>query len=141
VRAVDTNVLVYAHRQELPLHEPARQRLTELAEGVATWGIPVFCIGEFVRVVTHRRIFSPPSSLDVALAVIDAIAQSPSLRILAPDGEYWTAFRTLASSAKASGNLAFNAQIAAVCASHGATLITADRDFSRFHLDVEIFGA
>ena len=140
MKAVDTNVLVYAHREEMPLHAAAHRRLTELAQSAVPWGIPVFCVGEFVRVVTHRRIFCPPSSLETALGFIDAVSKSPSLMLLGPDGDYWTTFRDLALSAKASGNLAFDAQIAAVCASHGATLITADRDFSRFAVELEVFS-
>lgn len=137
MKAVDTNVLVYAHREEMPLHEAARACLEELAEGAAPWGLPVFCIGEFVRVVTHRRIFHPPSSLDQALAVIDALAASPGLRLLAPDAEYCAIFRTMSEAAKATGNLAFDTQIASVCHSHGATLVTADRDFARFGIQTE----
>ena len=66
--AVDTNILVYAHRKELPDHALALSRLTELAQGRTPWAMPVFCLGEFLRVVTHPRIFDPPSTLDEALA-------------------------------------------------------------------------
>ena len=64
--AVDTNVLVYAHREELPQHQQARARLVELAEGPALWGIPVFCLGEFLRVVTHPCLFDPPFEIGEA---------------------------------------------------------------------------
>jgi uncharacterized protein len=141
VIAIDTNVLVYAHREEMPLHAEAKARLTELGEGAVPWGLPVFCIGEFVRVVTHRRIFTPPSTIEQSLDFIGAISESPMLRMLAPDAEYWSLFRALTAEARASGNLAFDAQIAAVCVSHGARLITADRDFTRFDLNVELLGA
>ena len=57
--AVDTNVMVYAHREQLPQHERALEWLTYLAEGRVPWAIPVFCIGEFVRVTTHPRVFDP----------------------------------------------------------------------------------
>jgi predicted nucleic acid-binding protein len=61
--AVDTNVLVYAHREGLPKHRAARQRLLEVAEGRARWAIPVFCLGEYLRVVMHPRVFDPPTPL------------------------------------------------------------------------------
>lgn len=140
MNAVDTNVLIYAHRAEMPLHDVGVARLTELAEGDAPWGIPIFCVGEFVRVVTHARVFVPPTTLVQALAFIGALAESPSMRFLAPDAEYWSLFSTIATAANATGNLAFDAQIAAVCVAHGARLITADRDFSRFEIDVERLG-
>jgi hypothetical protein len=130
--AVDTNVLVYTHREEFPDHPAAMKRIVALAEGAAPWGIPIFCLGEFVRVVTHRRILSPPSTLAQATAFLDALAASESFRLLVPDDGYWTELRTLLTSAKATGNLAFDAQIAALCVRHGATLLTQDRDFARF---------
>ncbi len=64
--AVDTNILVYAHRAELPLLGAARARLSELAGSPARWGIPVFCEGEFMRVITHPRLFNPPHSAEEA---------------------------------------------------------------------------
>jgi predicted nucleic acid-binding protein len=65
--AVDTNVLIYAHRRETERHAQALRRLSALAEGDSPWGLPVFCITEFVRVVTHLRVFTPPSDLRTAL--------------------------------------------------------------------------
>ena len=66
--AVDTNVLVAAHLEDLPKHRLALERLSELASGDTPWAVPVFCFGEFARVVTHPRLFDPPSTLDEAIA-------------------------------------------------------------------------
>lgn len=131
--AVDTNVLVYASRTEMPLHEPARVVLTRLAEGRAAWALPVFCIGEFIRIVSHPRLFSPPVSAPRALAMIDALLESPSVRLLVPGDGYLPLLRTLLEASGVSGNLVFDAQIAALCLESGATtLLTEDRDFARF---------
>jgi toxin-antitoxin system PIN domain toxin len=133
VIAVDTNILVYAHRTEAPKHERALQWLTNLAEGNIPWCLPVFCLGEFVRVVTHRSIFEPPSSLQQALEALDGLLASPSIRLLSPASHYFELLSKTLRSAEATGNMAFDAQIAAVCREHGVrTLLTADRDFSRF---------
>jgi toxin-antitoxin system PIN domain toxin len=132
VIAIDTNVLVYAHREEYPLHDKAKARIVSLATGAAPWGVPVFCLAEFVRVVTHRRVLNPPSSLQQALAFIDRLGGSESYRVLLPDGDFWTDLRAVLSTAQARGNLAFDAQIAALCLREGAHLLTSDRDFSRF---------
>jgi hypothetical protein len=130
---VDTNVLVYAHRAGFKLHRRAHDRLAELVEGDVPWGLPVFCIGEFCRVVTHPRILSPPTEPHVALDALDAILGSPSVRLLSPGPAYPSLFRRVTEEAGARGNLVFDAQIAAVCLEHGATrLLTADRDFHRF---------
>mgnify|MGYP001766599618 CR=1 FL=1 len=93
----------------------------------------MFCIGEFCRVVTHPRILTPPTPLPVALDAIDRILDSPSIRLLSPGPRFHSLFRTASEAADARGNLAFDAQIVAVCLEHGATrLLTSDRDFSRF---------
>lgn len=131
--AVDTNILVYAHRQELPAHKAALQAVRRLAEGIFPWGIPVFCLGEFLRVVTHPRVLNPPSTLEQALSALDGLLASPSVRVLSPGARYPGLLAQALRAGDARGNLAFDAQIAAVCAEHGAvTLLTLDRDFSRF---------
>ncbi|HEX4956108.1 MAG TPA: TA system VapC family ribonuclease toxin [Thermoanaerobaculia bacterium] len=131
--AVDTNVLVYAHREEAPEHEAAKDRLRELAEGDLPWALPVFCLGEFLRVTTHPRVFSPPSTLDQALSALDGLLESPMLRVLNPGARYPTWLDRLARQGDARGNLAFDAQIAAVCLENGVRrLLTLDRDFARF---------
>jgi len=47
VSAIDTNILVYAHREDSLFHEAAFRRVVELAEGPATWAIPWSCVHEF----------------------------------------------------------------------------------------------
>ena len=59
--ALDTNILVYAHRADSPWHEAAYQSIVNLAQGEAFWGIPWPCIHEFLAVVTHPRIYAPPT--------------------------------------------------------------------------------
>jgi toxin-antitoxin system PIN domain toxin len=133
VIAIDTNVLVYAHREELPQHAKARARLIALAEGPSPWGIPVFCLGEFVRVVTHPRLFDPPHSIDEACAAVDRILESPSVRVLLPGEQHWSLLAEAIRAADATGNLVFDAQIAALCREEGVSaLVTEDRDFDRF---------
>ena len=61
--AVDSNVLVYAHREDSPWHDAAYDRIANLAEGQAQWAIPWPCIHEFLAIVTHSRIYSPPSPM------------------------------------------------------------------------------
>jgi toxin-antitoxin system PIN domain toxin len=142
VIAVDTNVLIYAHRRETLQHEIAVRKLTGLAQGDAPWGLPVFCLAEFVRVTTHLRVFDPPSPLVTALDFLHRLMESPSVRVLLPTASFPTAFGHACAAAGVRGNLAFDAQIAAVCREHGIErLLTADRDFARFpDLYVEALG-
>lgn len=131
--ALDTNILVYAHREEFPEHARALEWLQHLATRPAPWALPVFAVGEFLRVVTHPRVFDPPSTLDSALAALEALFGSPGLRVLSPERRYPVLFAEAVRVARATGNLAFDAQVAALCREHGvAHLLTRDRDFSRF---------
>ena len=131
--AVDTNILIYAHRRETRHHNSALKRLTELAEGDTIWALPVFCLAEFTRVVTHLRVFHPPSGLSIALDFLDGLLASPTARLLLPGPRFPTYFRDTCEASEVRGNLAFDAQIAAVCSEHGVSqILTADRDFSRF---------
>lgn len=131
--AIDTNVLVYAHREETPLHTIAIERLRALAEGSTPWALPTFCIGEFVRVVTHSRLFHPPTTLDVALAFLEQLLASPSARVLVAGATFPDLFAEACRDGNVHGNLAFDAQLVAVCREHGvAEILTEDRDFARF---------
>lgn len=131
--AVDTNILIYAHRRESAQHQAALEKITAIAESDAPWALPVFCLAEFVRVVTHLRVFDPPSSLAQALDFLGELMKSPSVRLLNPTAAYPTVFKEACNAGQVRGNLAFDAQIAAVCREHGIDeLLTADRDFARF---------
>jgi predicted nucleic acid-binding protein len=90
-----------------------------------------------VRITTHRKVHNPPSSLQQATAFLERLSESETFRLLLPDVDYWTDLKAVLELAGARGNLAFDAQIAAVCVHHGATLLTADRDFARFSLKTE----
>lgn len=131
--AVDTNVLVYAHRPDAPFHEVAKECLTELAEGRAAWAIPWPCLHEFLAIVTRPRLFDPPTPIDEALAQVDAWLESPSLVLIGEGPDYWSILRKLVTSGRIAGPLVHDARIAAICSFHGVReLWTADRDFNRF---------
>lgn len=131
--AVDTNVLVYAHRQDAPFHSAAASAVRQLAEGPALWALPWPCLHEFYSVVTHPRIYDPPSSPDQAIEQVGAWLESPSVVTLSEGDTYWAVLTPLLAQAKATGPLVHDARVAALCLSHGVReLWTADRDFSRF---------
>lgn len=131
--ALDTNLLVYAHRPELELHPSAEVLLRGAAEGAEPWAIPWPCLHEFLAVATHPRIFDPPTPLDVALAQVDAWLESPTLVLLAERGEHWRHLRLLLEAGEARGGRVHDARVAALCLAHGVTALwTVDRDFGRF---------
>ena len=79
--ALDTNILVYAHREDSPFHEAAFRCVVEVAEGAAVWAIPWPCLHEFLAVVTHPRIYAPPTPFAQALDQVDAWLESPTLKL------------------------------------------------------------
>lgn len=131
--AVDTNLLVYAHRADSPWHDAAWETVRGLAEGRARWAIPWPCLHEFLAIVTHPRIYDPPTPADQALAQVDAWLASPSLVLLAEAGGYWPVLRDLVAAGRVAGPLVHDARVASLCRQHGVReLWTVDRDFSRF---------
>jgi uncharacterized protein len=133
VIAVDTSILVYAHRAKAQQHDAALAALRALAEGPAPWGLPVFVVSEFLRVATHRLILEPPGDEREAVAVIDGLLASPSARLLGPGERYWEILGGLVTEHGARGNLVHDAAIAAVCLEWGVSeILTEDRGFARF---------
>ncbi|MYD84947.1 MAG: type II toxin-antitoxin system VapC family toxin [Acidobacteria bacterium] len=131
--AVDTNVLVHAHRRDSRWHARAAGCLRRLAEGRAAWAIPCPCLHEFLAIVTHPRIYEPPSTVEEALDQIDAWMESPALVILAEPHDHWSILRRQLAAAQVQGPMVHDARIAAICIGHGVhELLTADRDFGRF---------
>jgi uncharacterized protein len=131
--AVDTNVLVYAHRAESAFHPAAYACLQQLAEGGQPWGLPVSCLHEFLAVVTNPKIFSPASTYEQALAQVDAWLASPTAQVLHSGLHYWQILSDIARKAKLQGGQFHDARIAAICLENGVSLLwSADRDFGRF---------
>ncbi|MFZ3237038.1 MAG: TA system VapC family ribonuclease toxin [Stellaceae bacterium] len=131
--ALDTNILVYAHRVDSPFHERAYRRVAELAEGPAIWAIPWPCLHEFLAIVTHARIYDPPTPLARAVDQVDAWRESPSLVLLTETAAHWPTLRALLAGGRVTGALVHDARVAALCRQHSVReLWSADRDFGRF---------
>jgi toxin-antitoxin system PIN domain toxin len=131
--AVDTNLLVYAHRRDSPWHERASECIRELAQGNEPWALPWPCVHEFLAIVTHERIFSPPSPPPRASEQVSAWLESPKLVMLTEAEGYWHVLRRLIELSKVTGPRIHDARIAALCIHHGVKeLWSADRDFNRF---------
>ncbi len=131
--AVDTNILIYAHREDTTWHEPAFAALGRLAESREPWAIPWPCLHKFLAVVTDARVFDPPSPQKVAADQVDAWVASPSLRLLSETKDYWDELRIFLKAGRVSGARVHDARVAALCRHHGvAELWTADSDFGRF---------
>ena len=131
--AVDTNVLVYAHRADSPFHERARSALETLAAGARPWAIPWPCAHEFFAIVTHPRIYKTATPPETAFAQLRLLQTLAKLAFITENDDHLERLAPLALAAKVQGGAIHDARIAAICLSHGvAELWSADRDFSRF---------
>lgn len=131
--AVDTNILVYAHREDADWHDRAASAVARLAESPREWAIPWPCLHEFLAIVTHPRIFRTPTPVDLAMSQVEAWLESPTVVILSENDQYLESFREVLLSSRVTGARIHDARVAALCMSHGIReLWTADRDFSMF---------
>ena len=132
--AVDTNLLVYAHRRESRHHAAAAALLRTLAEGDAPWAIPWPCCYEFLSVVTNPRIWRDDATTsEQAWRQLAAWIASPSLRLIGETQDFPEILERFVLRPRVLGAVVHDARIAAICVAHGAeALLTRDRDFSLF---------
>ena len=130
--AVDTNILVYAHRADSAWHKVADQCIAELAESGRPWAIPWPCIHEFLAVVTHPKIYRPPTPVPTAIQQVECWLACPTLALLGESGEHWAILKSTLLAGNLAGSVIHDARVAAICRQHGVkTVWSADRDFSR----------
>ena len=130
---MDTNLLVYAHREDSAWHASAYRTVAELAEGPSPWAIPWPCLHEFLAIVTHPRIYRPQTPLPIALDQVEAWLEAPNVMLLAESSGYWRALRGSLEAGRVSGAQVHDARVVALCRHHGVReLWSADRDLSRF---------
>lgn len=132
--AVDTNILVYAHRRETAEHTAATAVIRSLAEGAQPWAVPWPCLYEFFSVVTHPKIWRDVASTpSQAWAQVEAWLGSPSLRLLGETPEFGRLLARFLDRPRVRGGIVHDARVAALCVAHGVEeLLTRDRDFSLF---------
>jgi hypothetical protein len=126
------NVLVYAYREDAPRHRAYRGWLEEAVNGHEAYGLSDLVLSGFLRVVTHRKIFNPPSPIDHALEFATTLRDHPNCVRMAPGARHWEIFTRLCREAGAKRNLVPDAYLAALAIESGSEWITTDRDYSRF---------
>ena len=132
--AIDTNLLVYAHRRECAEHAGARRVLDGCVRGGLRWAIPWPCCYEFLSVMTNRRIWKDRAAApEVAWRQLAALVGSPSNVLIGETEGFVEILGGLASRPRVRGAVVHDARIAAICLAHGVeALLTRDRDFSLF---------
>jgi uncharacterized protein len=131
--AIDTNILVYAHRQDMPQHSAAFQALDVLGRSGQRWAIAWPCIHEFLSVVTGRAFKELATPLTIALDTIEQWIAHPNCQLIGEQNNHLTLLSGLTQRAQLSGAAIQDARIAAICIEHDVQeLWTSDRDFQRF---------
>ncbi len=128
----DVNVLVYAHRRDSVNHSVHRQWLDSLINSDEAYGISSLVLSGFVRVVTHPKVFDPPTRLADALVFVNQLRDQPNCVIVDAGPRHWEIFQRLCVQSEAKGNLIPDAYLAALAIESGCEWVTTDRDFSRF---------
>lgn len=130
---LDVNVLLAAHRSDHPNHETVRPWFAAQVKSVDDdFGVPSTVWASFLRLVTNRRVFVEPTPLPDAFAFIEAtVAQRRHLAV-EPGPRHLALVRRLCEEAEASGDLIPDAVLGAIAVEHGASVVTLDRDFTRF---------
>jgi uncharacterized protein len=129
---LDVNVLVNAYRRDAPRHADFRNLVVALCQGNQPFAIPSIVLSGFFRVVTHPRVFSPPSTFDDALTFVEQLRSLAQCVIVVPGARHWDIFVELCRSGNARGNLVADAYLAAITIEMGAELVTDDRGFGRW---------
>jgi uncharacterized protein len=133
VIAIDSNLLIYAHRRDNEAYAAARAELEQLATGRALWAIPYPCVHEFIRNVTEPRIYADPTPLDLALEQVMTWQCAPRARLIGEGSRHLDLLGDVCREGRVRGAAVHDARIAAICLEHGVSeLWTADRDFGRF---------
>ena len=132
MRCVDVNVLVYAHRSDLPQYPDYRLLLERLVNGDEPLGLADPVLSGFMRVITNRRVFIEPTPPDQAWQAVEALMVAPAAMRLSPGPRHWDLFRQLAEDIDARGNDIPDAYLAAYALDNNATWLSAERGFARF---------
>jgi uncharacterized protein len=128
----DVNVLVHAFRADSPDHKSCRAWLESALASGEPVGLSELVLSGVIRVLTHARVFQPPTPLERALEYVESLTSQTTAILLRPGPRHWQIFVDLCRDATVRGNLVADAYHAALAIENGATWITTDGDFSRF---------
>ena len=127
----DANLLLYAYDSASPFHSPAARWWAALLSGVEPVGLCPVVVFAFLRLSTHAKVFDRPMTVTEASQRIASWLARPNVRLLVAGPGHVESVCRLLTKAGTGGNLVTDAQIAAFALEYGATVHSADTDFSR----------
>mgnify|MGYP001217392026 FL=1 len=129
---LDVNVLVYAMREDSERHAEYSAYLRRVLGGAEAVGMSDMVLSGAVRILTHRRIFRPPTPMGLAVDFVEFVRTSPNVLSVSPGPRHWQIFSDLCRNTNAVGGLVTDAWYAALAIEQGCEWVSADRDFARF---------
>jgi len=132
MKLFDTNVLIYAHREDQAYHAFYRDWVEELANGAESFALSSLVAAGFVRIVTHPSFPNGATPLPQALAVIDGLAALNHCHWVGPGQRHWKELARLCRECGCAGKKVADAQHAAVAIEHACRWVSRDRDFEVF---------
>lgn len=133
MKAVDTNILVYAFHADFEQHEAAKRAIAILISQGEAWGIPSPCLHEFLATVTRRKYLSHPATMPEALDFLHALQRDYGGFVLNESALHFSTLEEILLASGVTGAKVHDARIAAICRDHAVQeLLTADRDFGYF---------
>ncbi len=130
MQSPDINVLVSAFREDAVYHGACRRWLVEAMAGRESVGLSELALSGALRVLTHPRVFHPPTPAEAAAAFVDALLAQPGTAALRPGDGHWRIFRSMAAALRLTGNRLPDAYHAALAIEHGCEWVTLDRGFA-----------
>lgn len=118
--ALDTNLLVYAHRRRTPQHQRARRAIEAAAADGRGWGLAAAVLPEFWSVVTHPAAEGRPSTPAQAAAFVRALTDAGA-HIWLPGPGFGPRLLQVAAHLALNGPRIFDLQIALTAFEGGAT--------------------
>jgi toxin-antitoxin system PIN domain toxin len=129
---VDANVLLYAYDPRSEHHERCRSWVEKAFSAEEPVCVAWVTVLAFIRISTNPRIFEAPLSAHEATSIVSSWLARPAVSVLEAGEQCWEILRALLVEAQATGPLVMDAFLAALALENDATLVTTDRDFSRF---------
>ena len=128
----DVNLLLHSYDEDSPFHAAARAWWERALGGTRPVGLPWVALLGFVRIATHRHIFTSPLSVAAACGHARAWLAQPYVSILHPGERHAEVLFGLLESLGTAGNLTTDAHLAALAIEHQAEIHSTDADFNRF---------
>ena len=132
MQSPDVNVLVSAFREDAAHHHRCRAWLLGALAGREQVGLSELVLSGVLRVLTHPRVFHPPTPNEAATAFVDALLAQPACVALRPGNGHWRIFRGLTETLRLTGNRVPDGYHAALAIEHGCEWITLDRGFTAY---------